>query len=306
MPLVQGIDVARYQPEVDWAKVKNAGITFVVAKASQGGFADQLFATHWAGAKAAGLLRGAYCFLDPRADGAKQADAYLKALGDDFGELPPVLDVEAKTEKPTELAKFAEDWLAIVEKATGKTACIYTAAWYWNSTMLLRGKYPEWATSRPLWVAGYPVGTGAPSLEDLEAGKYKPTQPKGWDKWTLWQYSEKGRVDGVNANGKPCNVDLNIYGATRAEFFTWLGIPDPNPVSFAAPGMEAPTEVALGSGFAPEAPMATPVKKKPAAKKAPAKKAPAKKAKAKKPAAKKPAKKPAKKAAKKPAKKARK
>jgi hypothetical protein len=259
-------------------------------------------------------------------DPLKQAAAYLKALGSDPGDLPPVLDVEAKTTNPAQLAKDAEKWLAEVEKQLGKRAVIYTAAWYWNSTMLIGGKYPAWASERPVWVAAYPVKDGTPTLEQIAQGKYKPLLPKGWDKWAFWQYSERGRVDGVaNPDGKPANVDLNVFEGTLADLGKFAGL-DPArladlpsyeaPVSFAAPGMmEEPShgdaEAVTGSARlteAMEAGAAAKPAKKPARK--PAKKArkpakPAKKAAkpAKKKAAKKPAKKPAAKKSAKPAKK---
>jgi lysozyme len=244
---VRGIDVSRYQPKVDWARVKAAGIAFAVPKASQSNWADPMFATHWAGAKSAGLLRGAYHFFVPDMDPLKQAAAYLKALGDDPGDLPPVLDIEAKTTDAAALAKNAQVWLAEVEKQLKKQAIIYTAAWYWNGAMLVNGKYPAWAADYALWVAAYPVKDGAPTLEQLAQGKYKPLLPKSWTKWTFWQYSEKGRVDGItNADGKPANVDLNVFEGTLEDLGKFAGL-DPArladlpsydaPVSFAAPGM---------------------------------------------------------------------
>ncbi len=306
---VRGIDVSRYQPKVDWAKVKAAGIALAVPKASQSNWADPMFASHWAGAKSAGLLRGAYHFFVPDMDPLKQAAAYLKALGSDPGDLPPVLDVEAKTTNPAQLAKDAEKWLAEVEKQLGKRAVIYTAAWYWNSTMLIGGKYPAWASERPLWVAAYPVKDGTPTLEQLAQGKYKPLLPKGWDKCAFWQYSERGRVDGVaNTDGKPANVDLNVFEGTLEDLGKFAGL-DPArladlpsyeaPVSFAAPMMiEVPSygdasDVSGTSAHLTEA-MEAGAPARPARK--PARKAAKKPAK---PAKKKAVKKPAKKAAKK-------
>jgi lysozyme len=244
---VRGIDVSRYQPKVDWAKVKAAGIAFTVPKASQSNWADQMFATHWAGAKSAGLLRGAYHFFVPDMDPLQQASAYLKALGSDPGDLPPVLDIEAKTTDPTKYAQGAQVWLAEVEKQLKRKPVIYSAAWYWNAGMLIGGKYPDWAATYPLWVAAYPVADGMPTLPDLAQGKYKPLLPKSWTAWTFWQYSEKGRVDGVaNADGTAANVDLNIYNGSLVDLGKLAGL-DPArladlpsyeaPVSFAAPMM---------------------------------------------------------------------
>ena len=168
-------------------------------------------------------------------------------------------------------------------------------------------------------MAAYPIKDDMPTLEQIAQGKYKPLLPKGWDKWAFWQYSERGRVDGVaNPDGKPANVDLNVFEGTLDDLGKFAGL-DPArladlpsyeaPVSFAAPMMmEEPShgeaEAVTGSARlteAMEAGAAARPAKKPARK--PAKKArkPAKPAKK---AVKKPAKKKTAKAAKKAAKKA--
>lgn len=225
MAFAQGIDVSRYQPAIDWVRVKAAGIAFVVAKASQSNYVDPMFRQHWAGAKAGGLLRGAYHYLVPELEGRVQANAFLKALGADPGELVPVLDVEARTSNPARLAQYALDWLTTVETALGRKPLVYTAAWYWNSVMRIDGQYPAWAPAYGLWVASYPLAAGFPPVADLEAGAYKPLMPKSWSRWTLWQYSSKGRVDGVSQNGQLVNVDLNVYPGTAAEMAAGLGLP---------------------------------------------------------------------------------
>ena len=42
--------------------------------------------------------------------------------------------------------------------------------------------------------------------------------PRGWFKWTFWQYSEKGRINGINAS-----VDLNIFNGTLEELYKFAG-----------------------------------------------------------------------------------
>jgi len=223
MTLAQGIDVSRYQPTIDWQRVADSGIAFAFIKASQANFGDPLFSKHWAGARAAKVLRGAYHYLVPDLDGAKQAAAFLKILGNDPGELPPVLDIEAKTTNPAQYAAYSETWLKIVEDALKRRPVIYTAAWYWNSTMLIGGKYPAWAPNYPLWVAHYPLKEGFPPLTDIEEGKYKPAMPKSWTTWTIWQYTERGRVDGIVTDGRPANVDLNAFQSSLEDLLDWSG-----------------------------------------------------------------------------------
>lgn len=225
MALAQGIDVSRWQPNVDWGRVRAAGVSFVFIKATQSNFGDPLFSKHWAGARSAGLLRGAYHFLVPDMDGQKQAAAYLKVLSEDPGELPPVLDIEAKNASPVTYAKYAKVWLDQVEPALGRRPIIYTAAWFWNSGMIVGGKYPDWAPEYPLWVAAYPVRDGFPSVADIEQGKFKPAMPKSWTNWTFWQYSERGRVDGVVTNGRPANTDLNVFQSGEEALTIWAGAP---------------------------------------------------------------------------------
>jgi LysM repeat protein len=46
----------------------------------------------------------------------------------------------------------------------------------------------------------------------------QPFLPRGWFKWIFWQYSEKGRVNGINAD-----VDLNVFNGTLEELYRFTG-----------------------------------------------------------------------------------
>lgn len=91
---IRGIDVAHWEPQVDWARLRAQDIRFAFIKATQADFADSMFESHWAGARRAGILRGAYHFIDPRVDGRRQAEAFLRTVKLEPGDLPPVLDLE--------------------------------------------------------------------------------------------------------------------------------------------------------------------------------------------------------------------
>src|SRR5512144_242532 len=95
MATVPGIDVSYWDAGIDWPKVRATGQRFTFVKATEGeGYTDPTFDDNWLGARAAGLLRGAYHFFRCNADPAKQAARFLGALDalDDEGELPPVID----------------------------------------------------------------------------------------------------------------------------------------------------------------------------------------------------------------------
>src|SRR5665647_2878062 len=61
---IHGIDVSKYQGEIDWNAVRSSGVEFAWIKATEGGdHADERFMNNWMGAKAAGVPRGAYHFV---------------------------------------------------------------------------------------------------------------------------------------------------------------------------------------------------------------------------------------------------
>src|SRR5262245_48071429 len=120
----QGLDVSHFQGTVDWPQVAQAGYGFAFIKATDGiTYTDPMFAQNWAGAKAAGLLRGAYHFFEADDDPQQQAENFLKTVSLESGDLPPVLDVEASSTSSevstaTIVANIAV-WLQTVEQATG-------------------------------------------------------------------------------------------------------------------------------------------------------------------------------------------
>ncbi len=66
---MKGIDVSKWQGDINWLKVKASGVEFVIIKAggSDAGFyEDPKFAENYAGAYAAGLPIGVYYFVGPK------------------------------------------------------------------------------------------------------------------------------------------------------------------------------------------------------------------------------------------------
>jgi lysozyme len=61
---IQGIDVSYWQGDIDWLKVREAGVHFAFIKATEGGdHLDPKFLENWEGAKRVGIARGAYHFI---------------------------------------------------------------------------------------------------------------------------------------------------------------------------------------------------------------------------------------------------
>ena len=231
MSLARGLELAIYQPVVDWPTLTQAtGISFVMIKASEARYPDQLFQQHWAEAKQAGLLRGAYHFLRQATDPQQQVDVFLNALGGDPGELPPTLDIEdTRMTAPPAMATAAQLWLSAVENALHRKPLIYTAAWWWNPGMLIAGGYPDWAPNYDLWVASWPMKKSVPTVTQIEQAQFKPIMPKSWSKWLFWQYSgDAATVPGIsNTNGSPATVDLDVFNGTPDDLRALAQLPVP-------------------------------------------------------------------------------
>ena len=72
--MIPGIDVSKWQGEIDWRKVTDAEVRFAYIKATEGtGYTDPCFTANWQSAQSAGLLRGAYHYFHPRLDARTRA-----------------------------------------------------------------------------------------------------------------------------------------------------------------------------------------------------------------------------------------
>lgn len=214
MATVPGIDVSYWDAGIDWPKVRATGQRFVVAKATEGiTYKDPTFDDNWLGAKSAGLLRGAYHFFRCNVDAKKQADYfidYVKTVKDN-GELPPVLDLETNDGISKEkIVPAVKIWLDRVEAAFGKKPIIYSGQYFLQDYLVQPGGGPPaWAKDYPLWLAQYP---------NQYVDGMKPALPRGWFAWTIWQYSDKGVVNGINAS-----VDMNVFNGTLEELYRFAG-----------------------------------------------------------------------------------
>ncbi len=75
---VHGIDISRWQGEIDWGRVRGAGISFAFIKATEGGdHSDPAFPRYWREAAAARIPRGAYHYYYFCRSGAEQARWFI-------------------------------------------------------------------------------------------------------------------------------------------------------------------------------------------------------------------------------------
>ena len=196
MAVVEGIDVSKWQPELDWLLVARGGIWFAFIKASEGMWEDPKFDRHWRESRGL-VLRGAYHFFRPSVDPVQQAETFYNTVAatGDLGELPPVLDVERRRTTWDRVAACMDE----IERRFGRTPILYTSPGFAR----LLGQPPR---TWPLWIAHY---TDSP----------EPSLPEGWDTWTFWQYTSKGRVPGY-----PRNIDRNRFNGSLKDLFSFAGM----------------------------------------------------------------------------------
>jgi GH25 family lysozyme M1 (1,4-beta-N-acetylmuramidase) len=211
----RGIDVSYYQGNINWTSVKNSGVAFAFIRVSDGtGFRDPKFQTYWAGAKSAGIIRGAYQFFRPAQDVAAQADLLIDALGGVYtpGDLPPVIDVEADGGlAPATVAARVRTWVDRVKARLGVDPIVYTGKYFWRDEV----GGPTSFAGNPLWIAQYT--------------SLCPDLPAPWAKWTFWQHSDRGSVPGISGN-----VDVNKFNGSMADltaFANGTAMPPPPPPS---------------------------------------------------------------------------
>lgn len=194
-PTLEGIDISYWQQSINWPAVKAAGKNYAMIRAGHGLEADTKFATNWAGAKAAGIPRGAYHWISPQYSVATQANIMInamKTMGPD--DLPPMLDVEERGGRtPAQITDAVREWIRLVKAATGRTPIIYTGIYFWTDYV----KSTEF-NQHPLWVPHY--GVTCPGL------------PAAWSKWAFHQYSSTGRVGGISGN-----VDLDRFNGNATQ-----------------------------------------------------------------------------------------
>ena len=91
---VHGIDVARFQNEIDWRRVALSGVAFAFIKATEGGdLKDPQFDRNWQLAARHGVPRGAYHFYYFCTKPEVQARWFIQNVPRRGKALPPVLDM---------------------------------------------------------------------------------------------------------------------------------------------------------------------------------------------------------------------
>lgn len=185
---IKGIDVSKYQGNIDWQKVKNAGIQFamlrILSSNNNGPYIDPYFEQNYNGAKSVGIPVGVYLYTYATDETYqnKEIELAISALSGKTLEYPFALDVEDNSLVSIgkdQLSNIVLRGLTIIDQK-GFIPMLYTYTNYSNNLNMNLFKDYD------LWIADY---RGYNGYGDCE----------------IWQYSSSETVDGITGN-----VDVNL------------------------------------------------------------------------------------------------
>lgn len=195
MATIKGIDVSKHNGTINWSKVKNDGVKFAIIRGGYGNTTvDPKFKNNIEGAIAAGLDIGVYWFSYAinTTKAKEEANKCLEVLKPYKSKItyPVFFDFEYDSvnyakKQGINISKTAASNMAKVFLKEIKDAG-YIAGMYTNLDFSNRYFTSEVLSAYDVWIAQY-------SSKCLYKGKY-----------TMWQYSEKGKVAGISGN-----VDMN-------------------------------------------------------------------------------------------------
>ncbi len=230
---VYGIDVSYYQGNIDWKKVKNSGVEFVIIRVGYRGYGsagtlveDPKFKTYLDGATKAGLKVGVYFYTQAitTAEAKAEAKFVLDRIKGYSLQMPVYYDIESVD---YDTGRLDSAGLSKAQKTALCTAFCdtiiksgYSAGVYANYTWL--NYYIDGAglgRKYPIWLAHYTSNTNYDQRMDM------------------WQYSGSGTVSGISAytdvnvwySGKlPLYVSdlISVKNTSTSNTFAWNGASD--------------------------------------------------------------------------------
>lgn len=192
-----GIDVSKWNQEINWEAVRNAGIEFAIIRcgyrgASTGALViDPRYKENIEGAIAAGIPVGVYFFTQARdeVEAVEEASMVIRLIEDYDVDYPVFLDSESAGGKgradgmdSDARTKAHKAFLETIQAAGYETGVYASRNWLQDRIDMTQ------LSDYRIWLAEY---AQAPTYDDYY--------------YHMWQYTSKGSVDGISTN-----VDLNL------------------------------------------------------------------------------------------------
>lgn len=230
---VYGIDVSYYQGNIDWKKVKNSGVEFVIIRVGYRGYGsagtlveDPKFKTYLDGATKAGLKVGVYFYTQAitTAEAKAEAKFVLDRIKGYSLQMPVYYDIESVD---YDTGRLDSAGLSKSQKTALCTAFCDT---------IIKSGYSAGVYANYTWLNYYIDGAGLGKKYPIWLAHY--TSNTNYDqRMDMWQYSGSGTVSGISAytdvnvwySGKlPLYVSdlISVANTSTSNKFAWNGAPD--------------------------------------------------------------------------------
>ena len=230
---VYGIDVSYYQGNIDWKKVKNSGVEFVIVRVGYRGYGssgtlveDPKFKTYLDGATKAGLKVGVYFYTQAitTAEAQEEAKFVLDRIKGYSLQMPVYYDIESVD---YDTGRLDSAGLSKAQKTALCTAFCDT---------IIKSGYSAGVYANYTWLNYYIDGAGLGKKYPIWLAHY--TSNTNYDqRMDMWQYSGSGTVSGISAytdvnvwySGKlPLYVSdlISVGNTSTSNTFAWNGAPD--------------------------------------------------------------------------------
>ncbi len=186
----RGIDVSKWQEQIDWKRVANTGIDFAMLRSSYGSYnTDAMLDYNAAGCEEYGIPYGFYhyTYATTAAEAKAEARFFLDTIKDYSPEYPVVLDIEESYFQSMSRKKNTDIVVAFMNEL--ENAGYYTSV-YSSANFFTKYLDMERLEAYDIWVACWGDTERLNTYYDHHYG--------------MWQYSSTGRINGINGD-----VDLD-------------------------------------------------------------------------------------------------
>lgn len=193
-----GIDVSKYNKDIDWSSVAASGVRYAIIRAGYRGSStgclveDPYFERNFAGAREAGLKVGVYFFTQAlnTDEAAEEAEAVAAMVNASDLDLPVYLDVEGSGRA----GGRADSLDKATRTANIKAFCDTMSGLGFNAGVYANKK----------WLTSY-IDAAQLSDQHVWLAQYNVQQPTYDGQYSIWQYTSRGSVDGISGN-----VDMDL------------------------------------------------------------------------------------------------
>lgn len=195
-----GIDVSKWNGEIDWDRVRDAGVEFAIIRAGYRGSVtgslveDPYFEANIKGATASGIPVGVYFFTQAvnEVEAVEEASAVLQMVQEYNLDYPVFIDTEGAGGNGRADGLDAENRTLVCEafcrtvENAGYRAGVYGSRNWYNNRLYTERLDNDYC----IWLAEY-------RSVPLYQGYYQ-----------MWQYTSRGEVDGISGN---VDMDISYY-----------------------------------------------------------------------------------------------